>query len=285
MTISIGICDEIDDRRQRQASKQAHMRRTWKYPSDLVMHDEDCRLPSLDWLTEAPTKSEESSVANDNENQILIGGDIDFSRDAIKPPYSYAQLITLAMRHHRNCKVLLSDIYDYIKTNFAWYRKADLTWQNSIRHNLSLNKQFVKLPRKEGDKGKGSYWILDPNVPDPLSTKTKKSAYTQTKSKSIETIPKLNPALLPYLKKYQTCGEVSYIDLDSGTSISMDAKMICQLDNPTIDVVDYDFATLESEFGSNNCGDLRNSFEANEYFDEQVNYRINRIEFHPRRSM
>lgn len=36
------------------------------------MHDEDCRLPSLDWLTEAPTKSEESSVANDNENQVNL---------------------------------------------------------------------------------------------------------------------------------------------------------------------------------------------------------------------
>ncbi|EJW73163.1 hypothetical protein WUBG_15928, partial [Wuchereria bancrofti] len=55
--------------------------------------------------------------------------DVDFSKEAIKPPYSYAELITLAMRHYGQSKVLLSDIYDYVRKNFAWYRKTDITWQ------------------------------------------------------------------------------------------------------------------------------------------------------------
>ncbi|MCP9266234.1 Forkhead box protein J1 [Dirofilaria immitis] len=131
------------------------------------MHDEDCQLPSLDWLTNsvkrksttlpnpdplAPNFLQCTSRSKIHNGEKNILKDVDFSKEAIKPPYSYAELITLAMRHHGQYKVLLSDIYDYVRKNFAWYRKTDITWQNSIRHNLSLNKQFIKLPRKKVKK-------------------------------------------------------------------------------------------------------------------------------------
>uniref|UniRef100_A0A915PXN5 Forkhead box protein fkh-2 n=1 Tax=Setaria digitata TaxID=48799 RepID=A0A915PXN5_9BILA len=182
------------------------------------MHDEDCQLPSLDWLTDSVKRKSFALYIPDpvassflqqtkrpkiHNNQKNTSKDVDFSREAVKPPYSYAELITLAMRHHGQSKVLLSDIYDYVRRNFAWYRKTDITWQNSIRHNLSLNKQFIKLPRKKGEKGKGSYWMLDLDAMDSSGLKLKKNGSTHGKTKVLEKSckPTLNPAVLSYLKK------------------------------------------------------------------------------------
>lgn len=113
--------------------------------------------------------------------------EIDYSKDAakdLKPPYSYATLIAQAIFSSEEEKLTLNSIYNWIMERYAFYRHSQSGWQNSIRHNLSLNKAFQKVPRRTDEPGKGMKWQIAPEYREEYWKKQLRKGGTQSSAPS-----------------------------------------------------------------------------------------------------
>jgi hypothetical protein len=113
--------------------------------------------------------------------------------DGKKPGHSYATLIGMAILRSPQRRLTLAQIYKWISDTFKFYNANDAGWQNSIRHNLSLNKHFIKIERPKDDPGKGNYWAIEPGA-EHLFMKEKPSRKTAA---SAENMPVMSTRLEP----------------------------------------------------------------------------------------
>ena len=58
----------------------------------------------------------------------------------------------------------LNEIYRWMTPNYSYFAPNNKTWKSTIRHNLAVNKAFVKKPRPESSKGLGCLWTVDADV-------------------------------------------------------------------------------------------------------------------------
>jgi hypothetical protein len=143
--------------RNKQQSSQAYYNQMTSTPG---------RLPPgtpLTFRNERDPHSKGSPAVFSRGTLYDSNDDIDYSHDSskdIKPPHSYAQLIGQAILSSDEEMLTLSNIYDYIKIRYAYFRFTSAGWQNSIRHNLSLNKSFEKVARRTDEPGKGMKWKI-----------------------------------------------------------------------------------------------------------------------------
>lgn len=119
---------------------------------------------SLGNLAGGETHSDEGPKGEDGMIGSMALSDSDLSPGELtRPPLSYACLICEAIHSTSEKRLTLSGIYKYLSDKYPYFRHTKSGWQNSIRHNLSLNKAFRKVPRSLGEPGKGMFWIVDPN--------------------------------------------------------------------------------------------------------------------------
>lgn len=113
-------------------------------------------------VAEAPRSQQKLAYARMIADRQSTGSSGSSSEE--KPRMSYAQLIAEALVNAPDGMLTLSEIYAAISARHPYYKMEARNWQNSIRHNLTLNKSFTKVPRMSSSEGRGSYWKLEPGA-------------------------------------------------------------------------------------------------------------------------
>ncbi|ORX36336.1 hypothetical protein BD324DRAFT_609010 [Kockovaella imperatae] len=97
----------------------------------------------------------------------------------LKPTATFATIIHRALLYLPRGRGTLGEVCNWVAGEWEWFRlNVDAGWQNSIRHNLSLNKAFLKVPRipEDDPESKGSVWIIDPHEGPAFEEKQRRDA-------------------------------------------------------------------------------------------------------------
>ncbi|KAI3389867.1 hypothetical protein SNEBB_005543 [Seison nebaliae] len=137
---------------------------------DTLTSDEskDCYvgLGGLDINEKSPNSGGESISCEQLDKSISDKGN---ETQLKKPQKSYIYLIQEAILGNPDKRATLSDIYNNIESKYPFYQEKKERWQNSVRHSLSFNDCFIRIPRKETESGKGAYWGVHPEVASDFS--------------------------------------------------------------------------------------------------------------------
>ena len=82
-----------------------------------------------------------------------------------RPNFSYSQMITEALNNEENGMMSLHEITIYISQRYPYYRMGVKSWQDAIRHNLSVSPKFHPVHNSRGSSGaRGNLWTMKENI-------------------------------------------------------------------------------------------------------------------------
>lgn len=134
---------------------QQHLHNLHQNHASVILHNDQNHQTSTQNIVPESTASDADTKPSSSDKKSGI-------RRQEKPPYSYIALIVMAIQNSPAKRLTLSEIYTYLQNKFPFFRSSYQGWKNSVRHNLSLNECFIKLPKGLGRPGKGHYWTIDP---------------------------------------------------------------------------------------------------------------------------
>uniref|UniRef100_A0A8R1HVV9 Fork-head domain-containing protein n=1 Tax=Caenorhabditis japonica TaxID=281687 RepID=A0A8R1HVV9_CAEJA len=138
------------------------------------------------WKTKTEQCLEELSVCKKTKNVPEVHKDVNVNNEKLieewkkkledveeklrKYDVEYNAKYTIFKHELTECEEKIKTLTGFIEAKFPYYRDADAKrkqgWQNSIRHNLSLNDCFVKKARDGqscANDRKGNYWQMVPD--------------------------------------------------------------------------------------------------------------------------
>lgn len=107
----------------------------------------------------SPAMSEDDSRSTKQEENIEPS-----KSDGGKPKEPYIALISKILLENAEKKMILQDIYDTLQEKYSYFKTAETSWRNVVRHNLSINECFIKAGR--ASSGRGFYWAIHPACVD-----------------------------------------------------------------------------------------------------------------------
>lgn len=102
-----------------------------------------------------------------------------------RPPIPYSVLICEALKSKPARLMTLQEIYDWFEQFHPFYCENNHNWRNSVRHTLSSNRMFKRIPRYNNASGRGSMWALADEVSEKQESRLHK------RRKSMNDMPQL----------------------------------------------------------------------------------------------
>ncbi|KAI8624782.1 hypothetical protein F5Y19DRAFT_480274 [Xylariaceae sp. FL1651] len=150
--------------------------------SESVAHDDVAAVPGMTEPSPVLSTNQESPGLKSEFTDAYQLGDDEEMHDLVAPPDQsegddgtkadepYARLIYRAFMSRERHAMTLQEIYQWFRENTEKAKSESKGWQNSIRHNLSMNAAFVKRDRKSSSRDilsdlpetkKSTEWVLE----------------------------------------------------------------------------------------------------------------------------